>query len=105
MIIDTHAHIIVPEITRSTAPAETWRPNIVWRDGQQFIDFAGKQLKSAVREFVHIEAILEAQDAAGVEHVVLSPWASLMRYDASPAEGWRSSRIYNEALARLAQEY
>jgi aminocarboxymuconate-semialdehyde decarboxylase len=105
MIIDTHAHIIVPEITRSTAPTESWRPDVVWRDGQQTIDFAGKQLKSAVREFVHIEAILQAQETAGVDHVVLSPWASLVRYNADPEEGLRSSRIYNEALARLAQAH
>lgn len=105
MIIDTHAHIIVPEITRQAAPGESWRPRVFWENGRQLIDFAGKQLKSAVREFVHIEAILEAQDAAGIDHLLLSPWASLLRYEADPQEGLRHSRIYNEALARLAQAH
>lgn len=103
MIIDAHAHIIVPEMTREAAPEETWRPQVQWINGQQVIEFGGKSLKSAVHEFVHIEAVLAAQDAAGVERVLLCPWVSLLRYDAEPQEGLRLSRIYNEALSRLAQ--
>ncbi|NWG75176.1 MAG: amidohydrolase [Rubrivivax sp.] len=105
MIIDAHAHIIVPEMTRDAAPDETWRPQVKWVNGQQVIEFGGKSLKSAVREFVHIEAVLQAQDAAGVERVLLCPWVSLLRYDAEPQEGLRLSRIYNEALSRLAQAH
>jgi aminocarboxymuconate-semialdehyde decarboxylase len=105
MIIDAHAHIIVPEITREAAPAETWRPQVSWVNGQQIIDFGGKPIKSALRDFVHIEAILEAQDTAGIDRVLLCPWVSLLRYDASPQEGLRLGRIYNEALARLAQAH
>lgn len=105
MIIDAHAHIIVPEMTREAAPNESWRPQVKWVNGQQIIEFGGKSLKSAVREFVHIEAVLAAQDAAGVEQVLLCPWVSLLRYDAEPQEGLRLSRIYNEALSRLAQAH
>lgn len=105
MIIDTHTHIIVPDITREAAPAETWRPRVFWENEQQVVEFAGKQIKSAVREFVHVEAILEAQSAAGVDSVLLCPWVSILRYDAEPDEGLRISRIQTEALARLAQTY
>ena len=31
MIVDAHAHFIVPEICRAAAPEETWRPH-VFRD-------------------------------------------------------------------------
>lgn len=103
MIIDAHAHIIVPEVTRDAAPEESWRPRVFWKNGRQVIDFGGRQITSAVREFVRIDAILEAQTAAGVDHVLLCPWVSLVRYDAEPDEGLRTSRLYNEALARLAQ--
>jgi aminocarboxymuconate-semialdehyde decarboxylase len=48
---------------------------------------------------------LQTQDAAGVERVLLCPWVSLLRYDAKPQEGLRLSRIYNEALSRLAQAH
>lgn len=105
MIFDAHAHIIVPEITREAAPGESWRPHVSWRDGRQVIDAGGRQITSAVREFVRIDAILEAQQEAGVERVLLCPWASLLRYEAAPDEGLRACRTYNEGLARLAQEY
>lgn len=105
MIIDAHAHIIVPEITRAKAPQESWRPEVYWKDKRQVVDFNGKQITSAVEEFVHIEAILEAQQEAGVDHVVLCPWVSLLHYEANPDEGLRTSRIQNEALSRLTQAH
>ncbi len=105
MVTDAHAHIIVPEITRDAAPHETWRPHVSWQDSQQVIEIGGRRLTSALREFVHIDTILEAQDAAGVDRVVLCPWASLLRYDADAHEGLRISRIYNTALTNLAQAY
>ena len=105
MIIDTHAHIIVPEILRDAAPDEGWRPRVTWEGGQQVIDFAGKQIKSAVREFVDINTILEEQDRAGVDRVLLCPWVSLLRYNADPEDGLRTSRLYNEALSRIAQAH
>jgi aminocarboxymuconate-semialdehyde decarboxylase len=105
MIIDTHAHIIVPEILRDAAPDEQWRPAVLWEHERQVIEFGGKQIRSAVREFVHIEQILAEQAKAGVDHTVLAPWVSLVRYDAPAAEGLSISRIQNDALAALAQQY
>jgi len=105
MVIDTHAHILVPEILREADPADSWRPRVLRENGKQVIEFAGKQVKSAAHEFVDIEGILAAQDSAGVDRVVLCPWVSLARYDASPDDGLRVCRIYNEALARLVQAY
>lgn len=105
MVIDVHAHIIVPGVLREAAPDDTWRPAVTWQGGQQVIDFGGKQLRSAVREFVQVERILEEQDKAGVDRIVLSPWVSILRYNAAPDDGLRFSRIQNEALARLVQQY
>lgn len=105
MVLDTHAHIIVPEILREAAPEESWRPRLYWEGGKQVIDFAGKQIKSAVYEFSDIEKILEAQETAGVDRLLLCPWVSILRYTTSPKEGLRTSRIQNEALARLSQKY
>lgn len=105
MVIDVHAHIIVPEILRDVSPDESWRPAVAWHDGQQVIDFAGRQIRSARHEFVHIEGVLEAQENAGIDRIILSPWVSILRYNASREDGLRASRIQNEALARLAQQY
>ena len=105
MIVDAHAHIIVPEITRPAESDEVWRPRVVWQGTRQVVEFGGRQITSAIREFVRIDAILEAQAAVGVDRVVLTPWVSLLRYDAGPEEGLRISRIQNEALARLAHTH
>jgi hypothetical protein len=32
---DAHAHVIVPELLRDSAPRETWRPRVQWREGRQ----------------------------------------------------------------------
>ena len=105
MIIDAHAHIVVPEMTRSAAPGEAWRPLVAWENGRQVVEYGGKRITSAIREFVHVESILENQSSAGVDRALLCPWVSLLRYESEPDEGLRISRIQNEALARLAQAY
>ncbi|MDR7482043.1 MAG: amidohydrolase family protein [Armatimonadota bacterium] len=105
MITDVHAHIIVPALLREAAPGDPWRPHVFWENGRQVIEHGGRRLTSAVREIVHADGILAAQDAAGVDRLVLSPWASLLCYEAPPADGLRVSRTYNEALARLAEAY
>ncbi len=69
------------------------------------IDYASRQVKAAVREFVDIETILAAHADAGTEGLLLCPWVSLLRYDAPADEALRSCRIQNEALSRLAQTY
>jgi len=103
--IDIHAHIIVPEISRAAAPEETWRPMVTWDEGRQWVDFGGKRISSALREFVDIETILAEQDKAGVDVVVLTPWSSLFRYEPDLEASIRANRIQNDALARLAAAY
>jgi aminocarboxymuconate-semialdehyde decarboxylase len=105
MVIDTHIHVIVPEITLEAAPDETWRPSVTWKDGEQTVMNRGRKLGSVLRPYTDIEKILEEQVIAGVDRVLLSPWSALFRYDFEPEEGLRISRIQNESLARMAQKY
>lgn len=102
MIVDAHAHVIVRELTREAAPAESWRPRVYRDEGRQMIEFGGRAIGAAVREIVDIDAILQARTAAGIDRVLLSPWVNLLRYDAPVEDGLRIARIQNEALARLA---
>src|SRR5215217_8452454 len=97
-----HAHVIVPEITREGADRESWRPR-VFRDeaGEQVVEMAGKEIRSALAEFVDIDGILATQEKAGIERVLLCPWVPLLYYDADPDEGLTRARIQNDALARL----
>lgn len=106
MTFDVHAHVIVPEITRGAAEDESWRPR-VFRDGDggQVVELSGKQIRAAIAEFVQIDGILAAQDAAGVERVLLCPWVPLLYYDAEPEDGLARARIQNEALAGLVRAH
>jgi aminocarboxymuconate-semialdehyde decarboxylase len=105
MIIDSHAHIIVPEILREAAPAEEWRPRVVWENGRQFVEYNGKRIGSATREFVLPDKILAEVDRSGVEAVLLCPWVSLIRYEAKAEESLAACQVQNDALAALSKRY
>lgn len=102
MNVDVHAHIVVPEILRDAGPADGWRPRVAWEDGTQVIEFGGKRILAAVREFVDPERVLAEQAAMGIDLTLLSPWVSLTSYDAEPEDGLARSRIQNDALSRIA---
>jgi aminocarboxymuconate-semialdehyde decarboxylase len=104
MTVDVHAHVVVPEITRDGGEGEAWRPR-VWRDeaGAQVVELGGREIRSAIAEFVDVEGILAAQADAGVDRVLLCPWVPLLYYDADPDEGLRRARIQNQALAGLVR--
>ena len=82
MVVDAHAHVIVPGLGAETE----------WVDGAQIVRFGGREIRSAVREFVDPRRILEEQDAAGVDVVVLCPWVNLCG---------RETGRQNEALAAM----
>jgi aminocarboxymuconate-semialdehyde decarboxylase len=85
MVVDVHAHVIVPGLGAEVA----------WEDGSQVVGFAGKEIRAAVREFVDLARILEEQDRAGVDTVVLCPWVTLLG---------REPERQNEVLAQMAGE-
>ena len=106
MTIDMHAHVIVPEITREAGAGEAWRPHVFRDDaGAQVVEMGGKEIRSAIAEFVHIDDILATQEEAGVERVLLCPWVPLLYYDADPDDGLERARIQNEALARSVRDH
>lgn len=84
MIVDCHAHVIVPDLGA----------DVEWRDGQ-VVSYGGQEIRAAVREIQDIDQILEEQDRAGVDIVVLCPWVNLCGVEVERQ---------NEALAALAGE-
>jgi aminocarboxymuconate-semialdehyde decarboxylase len=85
VIVDVHAHVIVPGLG-----ADVRR-----EAGKQIVSFGGREIRSAIREFVSIDAILEEQDRSGVDRVVLCPWVQLLG---------REPERQNEALAALVSD-
>ncbi len=104
-IIDSHIHIVVQEVLRDAVPEDVWRPRVFWENNAQIVEFAGKQIKSAVREFVEIDRVLEENQRVGVDHVLLCPWVSLLRYNAESEDGLAFCTIYNQALSRLVESH
>jgi len=67
LVVDAHAHVIVPGLGAE----------VEWRDGVQIVRYGGRQIRSALREFSDVGRIVEEQDRAGVDVVVLAPWVNL----------------------------
>lgn len=104
MTMDGHAHIIVPEATRD-AGVESWRPHVYWEQGKQTVEAGGRQIRSALHEFVQIEAILRFQESRGMDRTLLCPWVPLLGHELEAEEGLRACRVQNDALARLVESY
>ena len=102
---DVHCHVIVPELLRSVAPAESWRPDVRWDGDGQVVELGDRRLRSAVGEFVDIGAILAAQQARGVEAVVLSPFVPLLFPDVAAGECRDRCAALNDGLARMVREH
>jgi aminocarboxymuconate-semialdehyde decarboxylase len=91
VIVDAHRHVIVSELTAGTVPEE-WRQRAL----------RGSQLSSVVAEFTDVPAMLAEAAAAGVDHLLLSPWISLVPVEAPLAEAELICQIQNDALAAAA---
>jgi aminocarboxymuconate-semialdehyde decarboxylase len=101
LIVDTHCHIVVPEMLTAAAPPE-WRPAIEREDGQQVVRFRGRRLTSVTGEFCDADVMLAQAAQAGVDHLLLSPWIMLCPVDADLGEALRLCRLQNESLAQTA---
>src|SRR5215211_2663103 len=101
MVVDSHAHVVVPEILRDAAPREEWRPRVRWEHGAQIVEFEGRPIRSAVNEFVDVDAILAREAGVGIDSVLLCPWVPLLFASIEPAPALERCRIQNEALAAI----
>jgi aminocarboxymuconate-semialdehyde decarboxylase len=99
--IDVHAHVIVPELLRSSAPRESWRPSVVRHDGAQVVELGGARIRSMVSEVVDVEEIVASQDRAGVGVTLLCPWVQLLFYDVDVDAALERCQLQNGGLARL----
>jgi len=103
--VDVHCHAIVPEMLRGAAGDEPWRPSVTWEDGAQVVAYRGKRIRSAVREFVRIDRMLEEAAGEGIDHVVVSPWVNLLPLGLAVDEALAVCGLQNEALSRAARAH
>jgi aminocarboxymuconate-semialdehyde decarboxylase len=102
MVVDVHAHVIVPEILRDAAEGEEWRPRVWREDGIQRVELDGRPIGSAVNEFVDVDAILDREAETGVDAILLCPWVPLLFSAVEPAAALDRCRIQNDSLAAIA---
>src|SRR5215472_3487771 len=100
LIVDVHCHVIVEEMTAQAVP-ENWRPAVRRENGQYRLAFRGRDISSVVSEFTDVEEMLGAAVATGVDHLLLSPWISLVPTEAEPAEARTVCEVHNAALAAI----
>ena len=101
MIIDTHCHVIVAEMTAGTVP-EHWRPLVSRENGRYRLGFRGREINSVTGEFTDVAAMLEQAAATGIGHLLLSPWINLVPVDADLPEARLICQVQNDALAAAA---
>jgi len=101
VIIDAHAHIVVRAATAGPGRAEAWRPRLVMAGGRERVHHDGRELTSALGEFVDPDLMAAQAAAQGIEHLLLSPWVRLLPFD-YPLDAARAiCDVQNDALAAL----
>ena len=101
MIVDVHAHVVVPKILRDAGGGESWGPRVWREDGAQLVELDGRVIRSAVDEFVDLGAILAREAERGIDAVLLCPWVPLLSAAVDPSTALERCRIQNEALAAM----
>jgi len=101
LIIDTHCHVVVAEMTAGRVP-EHWRPVVSRENGRYRLGFRGREINSVTGEFTDVAAMLEQAAATGIGHLLLSPWINLVPVDAGLPEARLICQVQNDALAAAA---
>ena len=97
-VVDAHAHVIVPGLGA----------DVEWRDGTQVVSYNGREIRSALREFSDVARIVEEQDRAGVDVVLLAPWVNLCGVEVERQNealaSYVSDRVWALGTAETADE-
>jgi aminocarboxymuconate-semialdehyde decarboxylase len=104
LIVDVHRHVIVEEMTAQAVP-ERWRPAIGRENGRYRLAFRGRDVSSVVGEFTDVDTMLGEAAATGVDHLLLSPWISLVPAEAEVPEARQVCDVHNEALAAITRAH
>ncbi len=103
MIVDCHCHVIPAGMLTDAVP-QSWQPRLTAAGGRQVVSFQGRQLTSVTGEFSDVSVMLGQAEAAGVTHLLVSPWILLLPVLAELPVAVRICRVQNESIARAAQD-
>jgi aminocarboxymuconate-semialdehyde decarboxylase len=97
LIVDVHRHVVVEQMLGDGVPAD-WRPVARRADGRYLLSFRGRDVTSVTGEFTDVPTMLAEAAAAGITHLLLSPWITLVPVEADPVQARRVCDIQNGAL-------
>ena len=103
MILDCHCHVIPAGMLTGAVP-EPWRPQLSIAGGQRILSFQGRRLTSVTAEFSDITVMLDQAGAAGVSHLLVSPWILLIPVHEDLPVAVQICRVQNESIAQAAQD-
>jgi len=106
MNIDTHGHIIVPGILRSSANDASWRPETT-RLAREGLMVSNDRFENGpiLKEIIQVPRIIEHMDATKVDLMVASPPPFLFFYELDGPTGLEACRIQNDGIAEVAAKY
>lgn len=99
-VVDVHAHVVVADLFAGRDAVGPAVAELRRVGGRLRVFTGGRELTSAVGEFVDPAVMLRQAADEGVDRLVLSPWVQLLPVGLPAAEARRRCEVQNEALAR-----
>jgi len=106
MIIDTHAHLVPPDLLAAIRKDKDRFPSLRLVDDGESLAFAfagGKPTRPVSKPLSDFKARLAWMDQQGIDRQVVGGWVDMFGYELPAAEGEAWSRLINEALLAAAK--
>jgi aminocarboxymuconate-semialdehyde decarboxylase len=106
MIVDTHAHLVPPDLLAAIARDKAKFPSVrvIEEGGSLAFAFAGgKPTRPVSKPLSDIAGRLAWMDKQGVDAQVVGGWVDMFGYELAGAEGEAWSRLINDALLSVAK--
>jgi aminocarboxymuconate-semialdehyde decarboxylase len=106
MIVDTHAHLVPPELLNVIRREQPRFPSVRVIEEGGSVAFAfsgGKPTRPVSKPLSDVPARLARMKSQGIDRQVCGGWVDMFGYELPPAEGEAWSRIINDGLLAAAK--
>jgi aminocarboxymuconate-semialdehyde decarboxylase len=106
MIVDTHAHLVPPDLLAAIRREQTRFPSLrVIEDGASlaFAVAGGKPTRPVSKPLSDVSARLAWMDKQGIDRQVVGGWVDMFGYELPATEGEAWSRLINDAMLAQAK--
>ena len=106
MIVDTHAHLVPPDLMAAIRKEQQRFPalRVIEEGGSLAFAFAGgKPTRPVSKPLSDVAARLAWMDKQGIDRQVVGGWVDMFGYELPAAEGEAWSRLINDAMLAAAK--